>query len=67
MSENKQTKKKETVEPTYKLEQFAQNARKLFSVPPEVVIGALSGVNKAEFTKVEVEQKVQQFMKRKVK
>lgn len=51
----------------YAGEELAASSAALFGVPPEVLAGALHGVDKEELTVAEAKRFVNQFLDRKVK
>ncbi|NWL89568.1 hypothetical protein DMN77_18635 [Paenibacillus sp. 79R4] len=59
-------KPEKKIESKYPVVELLANAEALFSVRPEVLVGALHGYNETEFTVGEVKRLVDQFLKRKV-
>ncbi|MBE3576880.1 MAG: hypothetical protein IMX00_04240 [Limnochordales bacterium] len=53
------------LEVTYPRNELIRDARAIFGVGPEVVIGALYGVNKQELTVSEVRQAIKAFLQAK--
>lgn len=50
----------------YSKDVFIKNAQTIFGVKPEIVVGALHGNTKEEFTKLEVKNAVEKFLKTKL-
>ena len=56
-----------TKEQAYPLLEMQQNSKHLFGVQPEVIAGALYGVEQQEFTVAEMQALIKAFLERKVK
>ena len=54
-------------EDTYPLNELMQASRKVFGVPSEVVVAALTGTKKKEYTVTEVRAAINEFMNKEVK
>ena len=54
-------------EDTYPLEELKQASRQVFGVPSEVVVAALMGTKKEEYTVTEVRAAINEFMNKEVK
>ena len=52
--------------PKYPLEEFLANSEILFKCKPEVILGALHGITKIEFTVDEIRGIIEKFLKRRV-
>ena len=67
MAANKEAPKEKVTESKYSREELIQNAKEIFNVNPEVVVGALYGNSNKELTISEVKKAMDDFLKRKVK
>ncbi|MGY0692619.1 hypothetical protein ACW2QC_07470 [Virgibacillus sp. FSP13] len=64
-TEKKQHKTSD-IESKYSKDELVLNAKKAFGVAPEVVAGALFNFKQEKFTKKEVKDAIDKFLKRKV-
>ncbi|WP_096201895.1 oligoribonuclease [Bacillus sp. FJAT-45350] len=64
--ESKYSQEKKTQEPAYSKQEILATPS-AFGVGVEVLAGALHGLEKTEFTKVEVKEALENFKKKKVK
>ena len=60
-------KKEEIKEETYSYNELISFAKEVFNVNPEVVVGALAGIPKREFTISEAKKYIADFLKRRVR
>lgn len=58
--------KKAVQSPRYSREELLANAEALFSVKPEVLAGALHGIEQTDFSIDEIKSIIDKFLKRKV-
>ncbi|GIO33257.1 hypothetical protein J2TS6_43980 [Paenibacillus albilobatus] len=65
MAEKPEKKAETTNESKYPIDELSAHAEALFNVRPEVLAGALHGVNQSELTIDEAKKAVDQFLKRK--
>lgn len=50
----------------YPKEVFIKNSQTILSIKPEIVVGALHGIAKDKFTKLDVKNAVEKFLKTKL-
>lgn len=57
---------KETSSPLYSLQEMLENSVAILGVKPEVLVGAIAGMEQDAFRIEEAEELVQQFLRKKV-
>lgn len=64
MSKEKPMKQELTSEPLFYLHELREHSQKLFGVKPEVIDGVFHDTEKIQFTKTEVQARVDAFLNR---